>query len=71
MTHHVAFKCKLSNDILAALLLAQQANESEVAERLLQALEVLADGHPADEDLSTAYLKLARSRGMEDCNEHR
>lgn len=68
MTRPSALKGKLSKDILAALLLAQRVNEPEVAERLLQALEVLADGDLEDEDLSTAYLELvapARGRGLQ------
>lgn len=51
-------KRKLSKDILGVLLLARQLHQSEVAERLLQALEVLAEGDLDDDDLSTAYLEL-------------
>lgn len=68
VTRPVGPKDKLSKDILAALLLAKRVNEPEVAERLLQALEVLAQGDLEDEDLSAAYLGLAvpaRRRGLQ------
>lgn len=54
MTRPDALKRKLSKDILKALLLARQLHQSEVAERLLQALEVLAKGDLEDEDLKAA-----------------
>lgn len=69
MAHPSSLKRKkLSKDILAALLLARELHELEVVERLLQALEVLAEGDLEDEDLSTAYLELAASaqrRGLQ------
>lgn len=68
MTRPSALKGELSKDILAALLLAKRVNEPEVAERLLQALEVLAQGDLEDENLSAAYLELAasaRRRGLQ------
>lgn len=69
MTHPSSLKSnKLSKDILTALLLARELNEPEVAERLLQALEVLAEGDLEDEDLGTAYLELlasARGSGLQ------
>lgn len=68
MSRPEALKRKLSRDILQALLLARQLHQSEVAERLLQALEVLADGDLEDEDLSAAYMELAlpaHKRGMQ------
>ena len=51
-------KCKLSEDILAALMVARQLQMQEVEERLLQALEVMAAGENDDEELCTAYLAL-------------
>lgn len=68
MTRPSGLKGKLSKDILAALLFAKKANEPEVVERLLQALELLAQGDLEDEDLCTAYLCLAvpaRRRGLQ------
>lgn len=61
-------KRKLSQDILAALVVARQLQEHEVAERLVQALEVMAASDDADEDLCTAYLELVaptRRRGLQ------
>lgn len=49
---------KLSEDILAALQRAQELQEHEVAERLLQTLEILAQGDINDEALRSAYLAI-------------
>lgn len=51
---------KLSQDVLAALQLAQELQEHEVAERLLQALELLSPDELENECLRAAYLRMAR-----------
>lgn len=51
---------KLSGDILAALQLAQELQEHEVAERLLQALEIISRGDLGNKDLCAAYSWVSR-----------
>jgi hypothetical protein len=46
---------RLSGGILAALQLATELREYEVAERLLQALELLSGGDLEHDDLRAAY----------------
>lgn len=58
MTRRSIAKRKLSKDILAALRLASRLQEQEVAERLVQALELMAARDDDEEDLCTAYLEL-------------
>lgn len=58
MTRPSVMRRKLSEDILGALLLAKHLHEAEVAERLLQALEVLTRGALDDKALSAAYMDI-------------
>lgn len=58
MTGRSIAKRKLSKDILAALRRASRLQEHEVAERLVEALEVMAASDGDEEDLCIAYLEL-------------
>ena len=56
---------QLSRDILQAFRLAREVRESEAAERLLQALEVLAKDDARDPVLEAAYLDILGVGGAE------
>ena len=58
MTNSTAARNKHSEDIFAAWQLARELQKHEVAERLLQALELLAQGDVNDEALRSAYLAI-------------
>jgi copper oxidase (laccase) domain-containing protein len=54
----------LADDIMAALLRANEEEDFEVAEHLLQALEAITRREETEEQVSDTYLQLAHSLGF-------
>jgi copper oxidase (laccase) domain-containing protein len=54
----------LADDIMAALLRANEEKDYQVAEHLLQALETIAQREETETKVNEAYLQLAHTLGF-------